>query len=65
MEDYEYYHAQEAEDTIPLHRLKSAFSVEYFEETLHRKNHSRDWLEHKLAQALYVLHQRNFRDSIE
>lgn len=62
MEDYEYYHAQEAEDTIPPHLIRSAFSVEYFESKIHAKNHSREWLERQLARALYVIHQRDIRD---
>lgn len=65
MEDYEYYHAQETEETTPLHRIKSAFSVEYFEAKIHAQNHSREWLENQLAKALYVLHQRNFRETLE
>lgn len=65
MEDYEYYHAQEYEDTVPPERIKSAFSIEYFADKIHAMNHSRDWLEHQLAKALYVIHQRNFRETIE
>ena len=60
MEDYEYYHVQEEEDIMPL---KSAFTVEYLEEKIHAKNLSRDQLEELLAKALYVIHQRNFRET--
>lgn len=65
MEDYEYYHAQGAEDHVDPHKVRLPQSMWYeIRHQIHAMNLTRDRLEDELATALFTLRQRNLRDRL-